>query len=162
MSSLPPYFAIPSAPLHSTEMVDIATSSTAVTAASPRPSIISSIAVMADSDPAQVSSTEMVNTTQLSSAEMADVIPTVSSVMIDKTPELAEKAETSTLLSSSAEMVASTSQLTKLTTHSSEREVQAMPKSHYISAVREYCAALLHDIKQEHYRFTEEEKSSLS
>ena len=123
--------------LHSTEMVDIAASSTAVTAASPRPSIISSIAVMADSDPAQVSSTEMVDTTQLSSAEMADVIPTESSVMIDKTRESAERVETSTLFSTSAEKVATTSQVTKSSTPSTKDRNTSFNIESEIQAIQE-------------------------
>ena len=147
--------------LHSAEMVDKATYSAAVTAAGPQPSNIPSsmtAAVMADSDPAQLLSADMVETTQLSSAEMVEVIPTEFSVMIDKTLELAKKAETSTLLPTSAEMVASTSQLTKQAAHnSSEKEVQAMLESHYIIAVREHFAQL-HDIVQEERQREREER----
>ena len=109
-------------PLHSAEMVDNATSSAAVTltAASPSPTPCNiTAAVMADSDPTKISSANVVETSQLPSAEMVDAIPIESSVTIDKTPELAEKVETSSLLPSSTEKVASTSQVTKRTASSS-------------------------------------------
>ena len=89
---------------YSAETVDIATTSAAVTAASPQPpSVPVRAAVMADPD-------DKVDTTQLSSAEMVDATPK-SSMMKDKPSKVAEKVETPVMLPISAEKVAITSQV---------------------------------------------------
>ena len=108
------------APLHSTEMVDIAT--TSVTVASSQlppvfdPAQLSSAEMVDATIATRFSSTEMADTTLLSFAEKVEVVPPKSSVMKDKPPQLVEKVRTASPLPTSAEKVATTSKVMKCAT----------------------------------------------